>query len=185
MIVLVISLAGCGGPTRLVANWAYFRPVECVIPAYVPSNNRSQSSTVPSPTAPGYAECATQDTKSLSSTPPGEDLVGQTVVLQYFYGPQRYVLGPADLTSSSVTRASVIASKLSGYEVQIDLTPAGASAFNRTHHEALDVNGVTVWTSSSPAYNGIVVVVGPATAPLSKNQADALAGRIKEMATSK
>jgi hypothetical protein len=186
---MAVSLSGCQGSNRRAANWLYLRPVYCVIPAYTPSAQAAGGSTIPPPAAVSVAACDTPNAKWLPSSPPGGDVATATVILPYFYGPLRYVLAPAGLSSSSITQATAIEGQRSGYEVQIDLTTAGVEAFNRIvgegHLVALDVNGVVVWTSKSEAYNGMVLVSGPATAPFTKNQADALTQRVEQMVTTK
>ena len=52
-----------------------------------------------------------------------------TVILPYIQGGIRYVLGPADLTTSDIAGAKVVSTN-SGYEVELTLTAAGGSRFN-------------------------------------------------------
>lgn len=196
-IVVAVGLAGCGSSHRSVLDSIFFRPVDCTIPTF--SGEPAESSTTPS-AATSEAACHSANPKSVPSTPPGGETAAATVILPYFYNSQRFVLGPADLDGSSVARTSVVKGEGTGYEVQTALTAAGAEEFNRIANErfttsqdgsksgeaeeALDVNGVVVSTTAFQArsYNGIVIVAGPATAPFSKAQAQALAERIEQAA---
>jgi hypothetical protein len=203
-IVTTVALSGCGGSVRVPAREVFFRPVECTIPAFSAAHPPAAGPTTSSPSAASEAACRSANANSVPSTPLTAESSTATVILPSFYNSNRFVLGPADLDTSAIARASVITGRGSGYQVQVDLTAAGADAYNRIANErhpdrgqngsqpgtgseeAFEMNGFVVSTPAfeAPSSNGIVVIAGPATAPFSKKQAQGLAGMIERILTS-
>lgn len=96
------------------ADHVYFRPVLCTIAPQSPD-------AVP---APAQSACQSSTPSMIDSTPDNQDSPASVVILPYIRGGVRYVLGPADLTSTDLASAQA-ESGSQGYEVVLTLTSAG------------------------------------------------------------
>ena len=172
-------LTACGGPpaTVLHVQPAVFqmRPVLCGSPPFSPRGDTSplpnrghlqcdkgfeftaaNNKVVPDPNSPdGYTSAVIPPDPKFSayrSTPVRLDLAQRTVLLP---GPHvslysRYVLGPAELTATSIAEASATQNQLEQWVVDLVLTHAGSRLWDRlsrqSFHEyvAIVVNGVVI-----------------------------------------
>jgi preprotein translocase subunit SecD len=140
--------------------------------------------------------CASANAAQIPSTPVGNDTANSNVILPYYDNSVRYVLGPADMTGSSVSNATVQVNTNTGeYTVQINFTPSGAVKFDQIAQEryacyqqnpsspppcaleAAELDGVV---QSAPAieassFNGTAVISGSVSNPFSQSQASNLA----------
>jgi hypothetical protein len=203
-IVMAVGLTSCQrSSAREAADWVYLRPVVCQIPAYGAAGSPAPGATTPSSAPDAESACRSARPASVPSTPLGGESADAAVILPYFYGPTRFVLGPADLQPSSFARSSVVSGHQHGYQVQIDLTAAGSQSLNRVaserrseptrngsepggaNEEAFEVNGIVVSTLAFQASssNGTVIVSGPPGTPFTKQQAGVLVGRIDQAVT--
>jgi SecDF, P1 head subdomain len=166
-----------------------FRPVDCIIPNYY---KPPPELTVPS----AESICSDPNAAWVPTTSPSADSPAATVILPYYDGSVRYVLGPADLNQAAIANTSIIApSAGGGYEVQFTFTRTGAAAFNaitaqRFPHyeqdpinppyssmEAVELDGVvqSAPTVQAPSFNGTAVISGSSSAPFTEKQAKDLA----------
>ena len=172
-------------------HWLYFRPVLCIIPNYKPLGRG------PYPIEPpGKSICSDPNAVGIPTTSPSADSPAAAVILPYYEGSVRYVLGPADLNQTAIANTSITApSQGGGYEVQITFTRTGATAFNaitaqRFPHyradpinppyssmEAVELDGVVqaAPTVQAPSYNGTAVISGSSSAPFTEKQAEDVA----------
>jgi hypothetical protein len=185
------------GPT--LAPQLLFRPVDCTIPAFLRTNEATRvSPTVTAalcrslPSVPGWA---------VPTTSPIKDLPKATVVLNLYTKTAadegRFVLGPADLTSASVSTAKAVKASGGHYEVQVTLTHSGLVAFNRVASErhryyktgvtdqlfkaieAIDLNGQVLYIlDQAHLFTGPIPIVGSFT----QLQANAIAQQIRASA---
>ncbi len=172
------GVAGASGHHPSGTGPVYFRPVLCYAPPYsggasgtqrLPFPTCSHSSllgsanlqTTPSPNSPNgftinniapYAALAT-----VRSTTPARDKANATVLLpgmRGLSGPsgpnERYVLGPAALTSRAIASASATKNRTGQWVVDYDTTKDGAAQWDRvaeaSFHQllAVDLDGVVV-----------------------------------------
>jgi hypothetical protein len=125
-----------------------------------------------------------------------DDTARSFVILPYYDGSVRYVLGPADLNQTVIAKTSIIAPRGGGgYEVQITFTRTGATAFDNiaahrypyyqsdptkppfSSMEAVEVDGLVLAAPAiqEPSFNGTAVISGSSAAPFTKKQAEDLA----------
>ena len=100
----------------------FFRPVLCTVPP--------QDSHVQDP-APAETACHTGNPGLIATSSGDQDTATSAVIVPYFMGGVRYVLGPADLTGGAVKSAKIIQAENLSYEVEVTLTPSGTQEFNR------------------------------------------------------
>jgi hypothetical protein len=134
-----------------------------------------------------------------------EETAGTTVLLRYFDNSIRYVLGPADLTAYDIASAVAVPSNEedSGYQVELNLTTAGAQAMDRLTRarypyyqqnpsdppsqstEAIEVGGVihSVPIIQGSSFNGVAVISYSAHS-MTLNQANILVRTIDQAAAS-
>jgi len=161
---VVIDLPGLKNSQQALAELGqtavlYFRPVDCVIPAYVAPKSTSTTTvpastkTVPASTtttaptttttvAPGAVNpttaCSSTNPSSIPTTTPAQDKPGSAVVLPvdpaaFSSDPTaRYVLGPADMTGSVISNAAAEINSTTGqYTVALTLNSKGAVEFDK------------------------------------------------------
>lgn len=155
---VVIDLPGLKNSQQALAELGqtavlYFRPVDCVIPAYVAPRTSSSTTSVPTTTtttptttsttlAPGAVNattaCSSTDPSSIPTTTPAQDKPGSSVVLPvdpaaFPTDPTaRYVLGPADMTGSVISNAAAEINSTTGqYTVALTLNSKGAVEFDK------------------------------------------------------
>lgn len=104
----------------------FFRPVLCEIG---PAN---ATATAAAATTVNGTLCGAGG-GAIASTPAASETATQGAVLPFVDGHNRYVLGPADLDAHDVASAALIlpSDVQGGYQIQLTLTPAGASALNQ------------------------------------------------------
>jgi hypothetical protein len=210
VVLAALGAAACGGgggssgvspdlfaiPTTTVGastnSWVLFRPVLCIVAPYHPA--------VGTPAAGAVADaCAASDAAVIPSTPRPDDYGRSDVLLPYYDGSVRYVLGPADMTGQTLGSTSLIRSTTgAGYEVEVDFTASGSTRFNQIAArryivyqqdptnpgfgalEAIDVDGAveTAPAVQAASFDGAAVISGNSTAPFTAEQAQALAAQI-------
>jgi hypothetical protein len=167
--------SSAGGHTGRAQGVVYFRPVLCFVPAYdaaarVPvtltpsscsassrldgsnlrvapgeSSNRYTSHTVPPDGA----------LAGVPSTTPGRETASAIVLLPADSRPadstaQRYLLGPAEMTSAAIARASATRNQAGAWVVDYTTTTRGTVLWDRVAEEnfhallGIDLNGVVV-----------------------------------------
>ena len=157
----------------------YFRPVICTIPAESRSAPQSQIAV-----GPVVGSACRSSTPALIQTPSGEqETAASSVILPYFSGGVRYVVGPADLTAVDVVSAKTELAPGSSvaYEIVLKLTPSGLSKldgvaasrypFYRQNppnpppqsREAIEVDGLVLIAPpmEAPKFTGSVVISTP------------------------
>ena len=124
---MIAMTSGCGSSQKGVSAKSpgdmFFRPVICTLPP--------QSSTY-TLEVPASAACQSRNPDQIASTEFSSispETAGMTVILPYIQGGVRYVLGPADLTTSDIAGAKVVPTN-GGYEVELTLRATGRSRFN-------------------------------------------------------
>lgn len=183
-----VTTAG-GGPAGSSGSkhWLYFRPVDCIIPNYKPIGFTKP---------PSEATCSDPDAEGVPTTSPSADSPAATVIVPYYDGSVRYVLGPVDLNQTAIGNTSIIPPRGGGgYQVELTFTRTGSTAFDaiaaqRFPHyqqdpgnppyssmEAVELDGVVqaVPTVQAPSFNGTAVISGSASAPFTEKQAKDLA----------
>lgn len=192
---LAVGTASCGhgvvpGGGVGLKQAVYFRPVYCVLPFVV------SRGLPPAPWPLSADSCSSERVADYASTPRVGDQSGVTVLLPDLDRDARFVLGPADLTSTDLVGVWVQSSG-TGFGAVIGFTTGGAAQFDRVASarfsvyekspsspaaaEAIDVNGevVSFATLTSPDVDGCVEVVGPRQRGLSKTDASNLVDEIR------
>jgi preprotein translocase subunit SecD len=126
---------------------------------------------------------------------PSADSAAAFVILPYYDGSVRYVLGPADLNQTAIANTSIIAHGAgAGYAVQFTFTRTGATAFDNiaahrypyfqsdptnppfSSMEAIDLDGVVQSAPAvqAPSFGGTAVISGSSAAPFTEKQAKEL-----------
>jgi hypothetical protein len=194
--VVANYLAGAH-PKKVAGAFLYLRPVLCTISNYRPNQTTEVASTIPSSSPLSASVCAATDPSEINSTARFNDTPNSIVILPYYDNSRRYVLGPADMTGSAIATTRVISTQSSGYEVGLTFTPIGAQEFHHvaaqrypfytsdasmTRYKSLEVvelNGTVVSALVIRAASiNEITVAGSNAAPLTKRQADGLAGNI-------
>jgi hypothetical protein len=190
-----VTTAG-GGPVGSPGYkpFLYFRPVYCIIPNYKPPTTYFLEPALTKPSAESI--CSGPNAAGVPTSSPSADSAAAWVILPYYDGSVRYVLGPADLNETAIANTSIIAPRAGGgYQVQFTFTPTGATAFDaiaaqRFPHyqqdpskppyssmEAVELDGVVqaAPTIQAPSFNGTAVISGSSSAPFTEKQAKDLA----------
>jgi hypothetical protein len=126
-LAVVVTAAACSSSHRSPATQQnvqspavlgdlYFRPVLCTLPP----PDRHISLTVP----PGSA-CQSSTPGLIASSSDASETAGSSVILPFINGGVRYVLGPADLTSTDVDSTKVQEAPGGGWQVSLKLTTVG------------------------------------------------------------
>jgi preprotein translocase subunit SecD len=168
----------------------------------VPSQSSGSSVPLTSPTnaTQANADCAASNAAQLPTTPVQADTQGSYVILPYYDNTIRYVLGPADMTGSGVSTASLIVDpNTSQYEVQVSFTGSGSKQFDAiaakrypyyqqnttnppyTSLEAFELDGVveSAPTIQAASFSGSAVISGSTSSPFTQSQASQLALELK------
>jgi len=205
--------AGAGGVT---AGAVYFRPVLCFAPAYDPAAHSATSSAAPSCSAASTLSAANLDTRpggvpggfESNVAPPDQALAGvpstkpaavtpsATVLLPGVPLPRheaagsamRYVLGPAEMSSSAIESATATRSETGQWVVRYTTTASGAALWDKTAEEnfhqflAVELDGV-VYTAPiiQPTQTAFTSFFGKGevSGDLTKAQAQQLAGALQ------
>jgi preprotein translocase subunit SecD len=168
----------------------------------VPSTPSAGSNPVPVNSTPSQADCSASNSAQLPSTPVQKDTSKATVILPYYQNPSasaRYILGPADMSGTGVSNASVILSSAGQYQVNLTFTGRGSNQFDNIASqrypyykqnpsnppyqslEAFELDG-TVYsapTIQAPTFNGSAVISGSTSAPFTFKEASSLAVAMK------
>lgn len=165
---IVVQLPGIKDRSRalsLIGETAQllFRPVQCTAPAYSPTKGSKPPATLPAcsstqttpSTASGQTENVPPEDSALASVPstsPLNDKAKERVLIPV-KGGGRDMLGPAELTGSSLKSATAAVSTTGQWQVNFTLTSAGSPKFDQLgaknlHSQvAIDLDGVV---QSSP-----------------------------------
>ena len=167
--------AAAGGHTGRTQGVVYFRPVLCLVPAYdaaarntvtlTPSSCSASSrldgsnlSVAPGESSNGYTSHTVPPDGALAgvpSTTPGRETASATVLLPALSRPadstaQRYLLGPAEMTSAAIAHASATRNQTGAWVVNYTTTARGTVLWDRVAEEnfhallGIDLNGVVV-----------------------------------------
>ena len=169
-------------------------------PTTIVSAGQSQGGAV-SPTAPvSSALCSASNSAQIPSTPASQDNAKASVILPDRNGQVRYVLGPADMTGSAVSNASVQVDPTTGqYSVLLTFTSKGATEFDNIATaryacyqqspsnpppcslEAFELDGLveSAPTIQAASFHGTAVISGSSANPFTNSQASALANELK------
>lgn len=204
VLALVIAAASCNTQPKanrsiVVFHTFYFRPVLCQIPRFDPKVTRTNVTESPA------ALCNDSEAAGAPTTPTAQDSPTASVVDDYYTtAPDRYVLGPADLTSSAIAKAEAIVTSGGQYQVLITFTPSGSAAFDKvaaqrySYYEEnptnppyasleaieLDSRVISAPTIQAAQFNGSAVISGSTSAPFTYKQAETIAGYIEAAAKS-
>jgi preprotein translocase subunit SecD len=168
----------------------------------VPNTPSAGSNPVPVTSPPSQADCSATNSAELPSTQVQNDTSKATVILPYYQNPSsspRYVLGPADMSGTGVSGASVILSQAGQYQVQLTFTGKGSTEFDNIAAqrypyykqnpsnppyqslEAFELDG-TVYsapTIQAESFNGTAVISGSTSAPFTFKEASSLSIAMK------
>jgi preprotein translocase subunit SecD len=107
-----------------------FRPVLAVLPPYDPASASTTTTTV----AGSAATEPTSDGSDIPSTPAAEDKPAATVILPGRKtgdsAPERYQLGPTELTGKAVSGAKALFRQGAQWEVNVDFTDQGSGQWD-------------------------------------------------------
>ena len=122
----------------------YFRPVDCIIapfywppsvkPPSVPRGTRMNPADICKDSATAQAEYDPPNSNKYGVTPPRYDTADDTVLLPNYtgYSAGRYVLAPAEMSGSIIKTATAdLDSQTDEWEVVLDFTGSGSTAFNK------------------------------------------------------
>lgn len=151
----------------------------------------------PGPTAAQLQQaCSSTNASQIPSTPVSKDLASANVILPDYTGNIRYVLGPADMTGSGVSNATVQVDPTTGqYTVLLTFTGKGTTEFDKLAAsryacyqqntsnppfcslESVELDGVvqSAPTIQASSFHGSAVISGASSNPFTSSQASALA----------
>ena len=190
----------------------YFRPVDCIIaPLYLPPSakppsaprgTRTNPADICKDSATAQAEYGPPNGNKYGVTPPEHDNAGDTVLLPSYtgYSAGRFVLAPA-VTSGSIIKTATadLDSQTDEWEVVLDFTGAGSTAFNKNAAapykcyeedttnppycalQAIELNGTVLSAPSVDSKNfpGSAEISGSSSKPFTKATAMELAAQVR------